>query len=145
MLLRAPVQAVRTGQIGRRGAHIAVVMRRYPRGLGREMVDEYVADLAPAAELFDEFKAREREIGDHDLAFAVVRYEERFEIGPAGLEALQRLGEMATRRDVYLVCQCTHDQRCHADLLLLTARVKFGAPIGALPFTYPTYEARLKA
>ena len=45
-------------QIARmRQAHYVVVMRHYPRFLPRVLVQEYIRDLAPHAELFAEFKA----------------------------------------------------------------------------------------
>jgi uncharacterized protein YeaO (DUF488 family) len=145
MLLRAPVQALKSGRVQRRAGHIVIAMRHYPRYTPKELSDEYVQALAPDATLFDEFKATERAVRDHDQAFDDVRYEARFALSPKGLEELARLAELARRKDVYLICQCDHEQKCHTDLVLMTARARFDAPIGMLPHAYPTYAERLKA
>jgi uncharacterized protein YeaO (DUF488 family) len=145
MLLRAPVALLKSGGISRRAATIIVAMRFYPRYTPKELCDEYIRALAPDAALFEEFKALDRQLKDHNLAFERVRYEERFELSPQGLDELARIAAIAKAKDVYLVCQCTHDQRCHCDLLLLTARARFGAPVAQLPFAYPVFEARLQA
>jgi uncharacterized protein YeaO (DUF488 family) len=145
LLYRAPVALVKSGAVTRRGGHLAVVMRHYPRYLKKEMVDEYVRALAPAEDLFAEFKAKERADGDHNAAFAAVGYEGRFALSAEGLAELGRLCEVAKGRDVQLICQCGFEQRCHVDLLLLTARSKFGALTAPLPFRYPEYEERLKS
>lgn len=89
------------------------------------------------------FKETERALKDQNAAFEKVRYEERFEVSPEGLAHLERLSDKARARDVYLVCQCDFEQRCHGDLLLLTARHRFKALVSQIPFTYPTYEGRL--
>lgn len=143
MLLRAPVSALRANQISRRQAHIAVVMRHFPRYVAKPSIDEYVRELAPDGDLFAEFKARERAIQSHNQAFADVAYEERFALGEAGDLALARLAELARGRDVYLICQCGFEQRCHTDLLLLMARARHDVLIGQRPFSYPVFEARL--
>ncbi len=144
-LYRGPISLVKSGQISRRHGHLIVAMRFYPRYTPKALIDEYVRDLAPAEDLFAEFKAKDRELKDHDAAFDLVRYEERFALTAAGDQELARVAELATKRDVYLICQCTHDQKCHCDLLLMTAKHRHGAPISQLPFRYPTYEARLVA
>ncbi len=143
MLYRAPVREVKLGRVSRRYGRVVVVMRHYPRFLPKENVDEYCRSLAPELALFTEFKARERALGDHDRAFAEVNYPARFDLVPAGWVDLERLAHESRQRSVYLICQCELDQRCHADLLLLAARRRFGAETPALRFEYPEFEARL--
>lgn len=143
LIYRAPVALLKSGTVSKRSGYVAVVMRHYPRFLKKEAVDEYLRVLAPAAGLFAEFKALERKLGDHNAAFAAVRYEDRFGLTPEGADALGRLCALAKTRDVHLICQCGFDQRCHGDLLLLTARLAFGALTSQLPFTYPEYAARV--
>ena len=53
-------------------------MQYYPRFVKKELVDEYLRTFAPDKELFTEFKAQDRKLKNHDLAFAAVSYEERF-------------------------------------------------------------------
>jgi uncharacterized protein YeaO (DUF488 family) len=145
MLLRAPVAALKAGQISKRHAHVVVAMRHYPRFTPKELVHEYVRALAPEATLFSEFKALDRSLKEHNLAFAAVRYEERFQLAPEGVAQLQRLAAQAATKDVYLICQCDHEQRCHCDLLLLLAQAREGAAVAQLPFEYPIFAARIAA
>jgi uncharacterized protein YeaO (DUF488 family) len=145
MLYRASVNDVKSGRISRRYGYLVVVMQFYPRFLGKELIDEYLHDLAPDRELFGEFKALDRASGDHEGAFAKVRYEERFTISGAGLHDLERLSALSAEREVYLLCQCASLEHCHADLLLLTARRKFGAKIPLMRVKYPRFEERLEA
>jgi uncharacterized protein YeaO (DUF488 family) len=131
MLKQASVADLRSGRVTRRDGHVVIVMRHYPRGLPRELRDEYVRALAPDEVLFREFKARARALGDHERAFADVDYERRFRLGAAGLRELERLSELSRTRDVYLVCQCRVGDSCHRELLLRLARERFAA--GAAP------------
>jgi hypothetical protein len=41
------------------------------------------------------------------------------------------------------VCQCDLGQRCHRELLLLTAREAFGATVRRIHHDYPRFQARL--
>jgi hypothetical protein len=151
MLRRASVADVKAGRVAGGSSHIVVVMLHYPRFLAADLRDEYVRALAPPAELFEEFKALERATGDHDRAFAEVDYERRFWLAKPGLAELERLAAKARAGiDVVLVCQCTADQKCHADLLLLMARRFHGAETGettamAAPGAYAAFRARVDA
>jgi uncharacterized protein YeaO (DUF488 family) len=145
MLFRAPVALVKSGMISKREAHLVVAMRHYPRYTPKALIDEYARELAPEAELFKEFKEKDRELKDHNAAFDHVDYERRFSLGDDGLATLERLSTQARSKDVYLLCQCTHEEKCHCDLLLLTARARFGALVSQIPFHYPTYAAKLTA
>lgn len=145
MLYRASVYDVKDGRISRRYGYLVIVMQFYPRFIRKEMIDEYVHDLAPARELLTEFKALDRKLKDHDRAFGEVQYEERFGVSDVGLGHLERLSEQAKTRDVFLICQCGPRERCHADLLLLTARRRFSAGIQAPRVKYPVFEKRIGA
>jgi uncharacterized protein YeaO (DUF488 family) len=127
MLKQASVADLKSGAVTRRDGHVVIVMRFYPRGLSRELRDEYLRSLAPEVALFRDFKARERAHGDHDRAFREVDYERRFTLGEEGLRDLRRLHEMSRERDVYLVCQCQVGQSCHRELLLRIARERFAS------------------
>jgi uncharacterized protein YeaO (DUF488 family) len=144
MLRQASVADLRSGAISRKDGHVVVAMRFYPRGLARELRDEYVRALSPDEVLFREFKAVERATGDHERAFTEVDYERRFRLSPEGRKELSRLAAMSRERDVYLVCQCVVGQACHRELLLRIADVELGAPIDVVHRAYPEFEKRLR-
>lgn len=144
MLRRVPVSDIKNGRLSRSEAYLAIVMRFYPRYLKKELTHAYDRALAPSEELFAEFKAQDREGGDHDAAFAAVDYESRFDLSPGGRDRLRELAAMARTREVALICQCGRRDRCHADLLLMWAREKFGAPVYGLKLDYPTFAERLQ-
>jgi uncharacterized protein YeaO (DUF488 family) len=144
MLSRASVRDIRDRRLSRRYGYLVVVMQYYPRFLARTQIDEYVRSLAPSRDLFANFKAKERETKDHNLAFQEVSYEARFMLSREGKESLRRLCELAMARPVYFLCQCLPVEKCHADLLLLTARHFHQAEIGFLRQKYPIYEQNLR-
>lgn len=143
MLYRASVQDVKEERLSRRRTHIAVVMQFYPRFLPKTLIDEYVHAMAPARALFTEFKAKVRELKDHNQAFELVHYEARFGISAEGISALSRLSTLSQTKDVALICQCAAVDRCHADLLLMMARRWQRANTPPLRHAYPIFEARL--
>lgn len=118
-------------------------MQFYPRFLKREMVDEYLHSLAPPRDLFTEFKAKDRELKDHDKAFLAVAYESRFGINEKGILELARLSEISSGKDVFLLCQCLATEKCHGDLLLLLAKGWFAPPIQRIRPRYPEFERRI--
>jgi uncharacterized protein YeaO (DUF488 family) len=145
MLRRASVADVESGRVSKDVSYLVVVMRFYPRFLKRNLVDEYVRVLAPPAELFTEFKAKDRKLANHNSAFYLVRYEDRFDLSPMGREKLSELAELSREREVILICQCKDFDRCHCDLLLLWARKCFSAEVSGLIFDYPDFIKRLEA
>ena len=140
---QASVGQLRRDEVGRQDGYVVVCMAFYPRGLKKDLMDEYRTHLAPEKSLFAEWKVAEGEVG-HDEAFAKVDYEARFDLEPMAVESLRRLSDKVAKQDVYLVCQCEIGQRCHRELLLLYVREKFKTPIGPLHNEYPVFEARLK-
>ncbi len=142
MLKQGSVSQLRSGEIGREHGYLVVCMAYYPRGMKKEMIDEYRSDLAPDRQLFAEWKEFEEKSG-HDEAFTRSRYEERFTLSTEALAHLKLLGEFARKADVYLFCQCAPGERCHREILLLTAREKFGAPIDKVFHDYPRFIERL--
>ena len=145
MLYRTSVKDIKDGRVTRRSGYLAVVMQYYPRFLKKEMIDEYVHSLAPDRVLFTEFKEKDRELKDHDAAFATVEYEKRFALTDEGLANLERLSALSRERDVILICQCLPMEKCHADLLLLLAKKHFAASTQRIRPSYPEFEARLIA
>lgn len=145
MLKRVSVADVQNGRLTREDTYLAIVMRFYPRFLKRELVDEYDRRLAPPAELFTEFKAQDRKLANHNSAFYLVNYEERFNLTPDGRARLAQLAELSRTRTVALVCQCSDFDRCHCDLLLLWTRHAHKIETGKIIFDYPIFQARLES
>lgn len=145
MLRQASLSDVRDGTITRARGHLVLTMRQHPRGFERTLRDEYVSDLAPTPAMLKEFLAQKRKLGgDHNYAFHSVGYERRFALSSKGVEALRRLAELAKGKDVYFICQCEADQRCHRELLLLLARKWYRSETSALRFEYPIFDARIR-
>src|SRR4051812_7343595 len=126
MLKQGTVTQLRKGELSRKDGFIAITMRFYPRGLKRELRDEYIRDLSPDTNLFKEFKKFQKTIG-HEAAFKKVNYEKRFHLSFDGYEKLRQLSELSRRQDVYLICQCEIGQYCHREIMLLIAHHQFGA------------------
>lgn len=144
MLKKGCIPDLKSGALTKSAGHIVVPMCHYPRGLAKKFIDEYVKALAPDKELLTDFHAeRERLGGNHNAAFLSCHYQDRFVLSPEGIAELQRLAELSRERDVYLVCQCALDQRCHRELLLIMAKKWWRAPTELRTFSYPQFEARL--
>ena len=144
MFKQASVNEIRAGQIRRPEHYVAVCMAHYPRGLKKELMDEYRVNLAPDRQLFSEWKDFEEKFG-HEEAFVRSNYENRFIISPQGFESLRRLLDVSHKKDVYLVCQCEVGERCHREMVLLAAQHVLAAKIGPIHKSYPDFESRLKA
>lgn len=133
MLEQASVSQIRSGEVSRADGRVVIAMRFHPRGLRRELRDEYRADLAPDKALFKDFKRFQGALG-HDEAFAKADYYRRFALNEDGLAALERLSREPGK--VFLVCQCAVGERCHREILLLLAARRFGARIGRVYHDY---------
>lgn len=144
MLKKGCVAQLRSGELSRADGHIVLPMCRYPRGLKKDLIDEYVKALAPGANLLDAFHAeRERLGGNHNAAFLSCDYQSRFSLDETALQALRHFAEMARERDIYFVCQCELNERCHRELLLICAKRWWQAPTELRAFSYPVFEARI--
>jgi uncharacterized protein YeaO (DUF488 family) len=141
MLKQACVADLKAGRVSRKDGHIVLAMRRYPRGVSKTLRDEYLSCLGPDAALLDDLHAKKQSM-PHNEAFAAARYEERFDLSEQGRAELKRLAELSGGKDVYLICQCKPDERCHRELLMLIAQREFGARTAALRFEYPRFEKR---
>lgn len=153
MLKQASISDITSGKLTRApenttseegSPYLVVCMRHYPRFLEKNARDEYVHELSPDEKLLADFNEMKRKLGDHNAAFRVVRYEQRFCLSPEAMSELKRLTELARTRDVYLICLCGPGIRCHRDLLLMIARRTFGAEWVETPrLSYSAYEKRL--
>jgi uncharacterized protein YeaO (DUF488 family) len=112
---------ITAGKVSRRDGYLVVVTRYYPRFLRRDLIDEYVAELAPSKELLKDYKEAEHAVG-HDAAFAKVNYVKRFKLSPKGFEELTRLKKLSAKKPVYLFCHCEPGQFCHRDILISLAK-----------------------
>lgn len=140
MLKQASVHQLRTGEVTRKDGRIVVAMCFYPRGLRKELRDEYRSDLAPGKDLVKELQKRAKTDG-HDEAFDLVDFAVRFRLSPEALTALEEIAGRSRSEDVYLVCQCELGWKCHRELLLLTARREFGAKIAPVFHDYPGFRS----
>lgn len=143
MLKQANVQDLRKANVTRNDGFIVIAMRFYPRGIKRELRDEYRADLAPDKQLFRDFK--DNQAAGHDLAFARSNYEQRFALSPEAMDHLELLASLAKSNDVYLIFQCGQGERCHREMLMLLAQTKFAARIDRVFNDYPIWEKRLES
>lgn len=144
MLKKGCVDDLKSGALSRSDGVIVLPMCHYPRGMSKARVDEYVKALGPSKALLDDFHAeRERLNGNHNAAFLACRYQDKFSLSDAGVVALERFAALSAERDVYFVCQCALDQRCHRELLLIMARKWWGAKTELRTFSYPDFERRL--
>ena len=142
MLKQGSAPDLRSGALDSSHGYLVVAMCYYPRGLKKDKIDEFRSDLAPDRELFTEWKEFEEKFG-HEEAFNKSNYEERFTLSSEALAHLRNLSDFAKRSDVFLICQCRIGERCHREILLLTAQKKFGAPIDKVFHEYPRYMKRL--
>ena len=143
MLREAPLAELRAGRIDRAKTLVVVPMHLYPRGLRRELVDEFRPELGPPKELFRDFRAATESTGDHETAFVASRYEEKFRLDLLGVAALDRLARTAKEQEVVFLCQCSPEERCHRDLLLLLAAAWWRTPVAPARFRYPAFEKRI--
>ena len=143
LLRQASVSDLISGRVSRENGYIVISMRRYPRFVNRLLRDEYVIDMSPQQELFEDWLRIKRKTEDHDAAFRLSHYEARFQLNENGLVQLLRLALLSRRKDVYLICQCHVGQRCHREMLLLLAKKWIGVSVEG-PFNrYPIFERRL--
>lgn len=142
MLKQGSLEQLRSGELTRAQGYIVVAMAFFPRGLKKNLMDEYRTHLAPDRELFREWKDLEETIG-HEEAFKRTDYEARFTLEPGAIESLRRITDISRKQDVYFICQCALGERCHREILALIAQDKFKAEIAPLYNDYPTFKARL--
>lgn len=142
MIKQTSVAHIKRKHIPRQNTHIVVAMCFHPRGLKKELRDEYCKALAPDEVLFKDWQKFEKEFG-HDEAFKKSNYENRFTLSQEALERLKELTELSRQKDVYFVCQCRISARCHREMLMLTARKLFGAKTSMIYNEYSDYEKRL--
>ena len=144
MLKKGSIEQLRAGELIRAQGYIVLPMCHYPRGLSKKLIDEYVKNLGPSKALLDAFHAeRERLGGNHNAAFLSSHYQKNFTLAPEGIVELKRLSELSRERDVYFVCQCALNQRCHRELLLICAKRWWRAATELRTFSYAEFEARL--
>jgi uncharacterized protein YeaO (DUF488 family) len=88
-----------------------LIMRRWPRGVRKDRVDEWFPDAAPSLDLLETYK-------DGTLSFDAFaqRYEAEMRARP---EALEHLRELERRHGtVVLLCWERPPQHCHREVLV---------------------------
>lgn len=143
MLLRASVSDIKNGTVTKEDAYLVVTMRMYPRFLSKSLIDDFKQSLSPQKELFERYREIKKQIGSQNEAFELAHYQQKFTLTPTGLQELRALVEVSKKQDVYMICQCERNERCHVDLMLLIAKKEFNAKIGELPYEYYEFCAKL--
>ncbi len=144
MLKQASINQIRSGALTRENGYIVISMCFYPRGLKKELKDEFRNDLAPTPELLKDFKHFQALEG-HGAGFEKSHYEERFSLSRRAFEYFRWLAKSSVEKDVYLVCQCELGERCHREILLLIAQKEFEIATDPVFHTYPIYLKRLES
>jgi uncharacterized protein YeaO (DUF488 family) len=143
MIKQGSVAEIRRKELTTQDGFIVIAMCFYPRGLRRELRNEYCGDLAPDRVLFREWKEYEREFG-HDEAFRRSDYENRFQVTHHAFLKLRELSFLAGKKDVYLICQCQVGERCHREMLMLMAEQILKASVDKIFHNYSDFYLRLK-
>lgn len=139
-LRRASISEIKSGEISKKDGLLIVTMRMYPRFLSRTLVDDYRPLLSPQKDLFERYREIKNRIGDQNEAFELAQYQHEFTLSPEGLQVLRELAETSKHQDVYMICQCAKNERCHVDLMLLIAQKNWGPEIGDLPHVYSRFR-----
>jgi uncharacterized protein YeaO (DUF488 family) len=143
MLKRASISEIKNGTLTKKHGHLVVTMRMYPRFLSKSLVDDYKQSLSPQKDLFERYRDFKKQVGDQSEAFELAQYQQKFALSQIAMNELSELIELSKKQDVYMICQCEKNERCHVDLMLLIAKVKLAADIGKLPFSYTEFCANL--
>ena len=111
--LRHKAMAVRTKSIYEKvepgDGFRLLVMRRWPRGVRKDAVDEWDRELGTPDDVIDDWKANR-------IEWSELRKRYRRAMKEQG----KRIGELAVRaghETVTLLCGCTDESRCHRSLL----------------------------
>ena len=143
MLKQASLEDLTSGRVTRDQGYIVVCMHYYPRFLKKGLRDEFVNSLSPDKVLMADYLVALKKHGDHNKAFTGVNYEKRFSLSNEALTELERLCQLSSNQNVYLVCKCGKGEQCHRDLLLLLAGELFGARTQKPRFDYPVFKNRM--
>ena len=92
--------------------HRLLIMRLWPRGIRKSLVDDWDRGLAPSRELLADFRS-----GAVDWAGYVERFTLEMAMREDSAAALERLHERSARGHVTLLCSCVDEARCHRSLV----------------------------
>lgn len=91
--------------------HRVLATRYWPRGISKNAVDEYVADLAPSRALLHQYR-------DGQLTWEVFRNQYLIEMrSETARGELHRLAKIARSEAITVMCVCRDETRCHRGLL----------------------------
>lgn len=97
-----------------------LVMRRWPRGIAKDAVDQWEPELGPSHALLDAYRA-----GEVDWASFTQRYRAEVAQRPQLVDWAAR---MAHTTGVTLLCGSHPDEECHRSLLAALIREHLGRP-----------------
>ncbi|MGZ3745497.1 MAG: DUF488 family protein, N3 subclade [Pseudobdellovibrionaceae bacterium] len=143
LIKRASVSEVKNKKISKTLGYLVVTMRIYPRFLSKELVNEYKPSLSPQKDLFQRYRDFKKKNSDQNKSFEMANYQQEFDLSEDARRDLAELVKRSKHQDVYMICQCERDERCHVDLMLLIAEKEYGAEIENLPFDYLAFRRRL--
>lgn len=86
-----------------------LVMRRWPRGVRKDSVDEWDKELGTPDDLIDDWKAGEVEWPDFRKRYRKAMKDQKARI--------RELAERAGDETITLLCGCKDEKRCHRSLL----------------------------
>ncbi len=89
-----------------------LVMRLYPRGIRRELVDEWRRELGTGLPLIKAWKA-----GKITWPELAKRYKAQIAGDPAAQASLKELKRRARSERLTLLCGCEDEKHCHRSLL----------------------------
>jgi len=104
---------IRTGRVydppSRSDGYRLLVMRLWPRGVRKDVVDAWEKELGPSVELLQAYRA-----GEITWAEFARRYRSEVRKKPELLESVRKRAPHGT---VTLLCGCEDESRCHRTLL----------------------------
>lgn len=96
-----------------------LVMRRWPRGIAKDAVDQWEPELGPSSELFHAYRD-----GEVDWDTFAQRYREEIATKP---NLIEWAASMAAGTGVTLLCGSHPDEECHRSVLAAVIREHLAA------------------
>lgn len=91
--------------------HRVLATRYWPRGISKDVIDEYVIDLAPSRALLHQYR-------DGHLTWRVFRNQYLIEMSSETARGeVHRLAKIARGEQITVMCVCKEQSHCHRSLL----------------------------
>jgi len=86
-----------------------LVMRRWPRGVRKDAIDEWQKELAPSLSLLQSYRAGRLTWPEFTRRYRAEMRQKK--------DLLDSVRKLSRRRTVTLLCGCEEESRCHRGLL----------------------------